>query len=180
MNKFSPLSLVTGRCEHLFQWTIAVICHTPWTIGHNSTVYLITTCESWKHPTSLVSAHVKLKFDTNVYGSGQKISIICKNRIFFSPLGLTPPPTLGHRTTSQAPLGCYRMENVDLVDVRSCMVDMNMNLASSLQGAQKKLMVSRLLHGAKDNGEGRWTSFPADLLYQIEWNVSVYIRSSKV
>ena len=39
MNKFLPLSLVAGRCEHLSQWTIAVICHTPWTIGRNSTVW---------------------------------------------------------------------------------------------------------------------------------------------
>ena len=38
MNKFSSLSLVTGRCEHLSQWTISVICHTLWTIGRNSTV----------------------------------------------------------------------------------------------------------------------------------------------
>ena len=40
--QFFWLSLVTGRCEHLLQWTIAVICHTPWTIGRNSTVpYII-------------------------------------------------------------------------------------------------------------------------------------------
>ena len=38
MNKFSPLSLVTGRSEHLSRWTIAVICHIPWTIDRNSTV----------------------------------------------------------------------------------------------------------------------------------------------
>jgi len=34
-------SSVTWKSEHLSQWTIGVICHTPWTIGRNSTVYAI-------------------------------------------------------------------------------------------------------------------------------------------
>ena len=36
--QFFPWSSVTWRFEHLSQWTIGVICHTPWTIGRNSTV----------------------------------------------------------------------------------------------------------------------------------------------
>jgi hypothetical protein len=41
-----------------------------------------------------------------------------------------------------------------LADVRSRMVNMNMSLAGSLRGAQKESTVSRLLRGAKDDGEG--------------------------
>jgi len=40
-----------------------------------------------------------------------------------------------------------------LADVRSRMVNMNMSLAGSLRGAQKESTVSRLLRGAKDDGE---------------------------
>jgi hypothetical protein len=45
-------------------------------------------------------------------------------------------------------------ESVILADVRSRMVNMNMSLAGSLRGAQKESTVSRLLRGAKDDGEG--------------------------
>ena len=73
-------------------------------------LHLITTCELWEHPASLVSAHVKLKFDVNVAGKvtnvwfKSKILILCQDIIFFSPPGLTPPPTPGHGTTGRAPL----------------------------------------------------------------------------
>ena len=43
---------------------------------------------------------------------------------------------------------------INLADVCSCMVDMNMNLAGSLWGAQKESTVSQLLRGVKDDGEG--------------------------
>jgi len=41
-----------------------------------------------------------------------------------------------------------------LADVRSRILDVNTSLAGSLRGAQKESMVSRLLRGAKDDGEG--------------------------
>jgi hypothetical protein len=42
------------------------------------TLHVITTCESREHPTSLVSAHVKHKFDTNVT---EKVTTLFKNSV---------------------------------------------------------------------------------------------------
>lgn len=56
-------------------------------------LHLITTCESWKHPASLISACVKLKFDANVAGKSYnsvirvKKSVSCQNSF-----GLDPHP----------------------------------------------------------------------------------------
>ena len=42
------------------------------------TLHVIITCESREHPTSLVSAHVKHKFDTNVM---EKVTTLFKNLV---------------------------------------------------------------------------------------------------
>ena len=51
----------------------------------------------------------------------------------------------------------FNIQQLILADVCSHMVNMNMSLAGSLWGAQKESTVSRLLRGAKDDGEGGWT-----------------------
>ena len=63
-------------------------------------LHLITTCELWNHPTSLVSAHVKLKFDTNVTEKSYKTMIQVKKSVsylkiyiyFLALQAWTPPP----------------------------------------------------------------------------------------
>lgn len=66
-----------------------------------------------------------------------------------SSIALCPFPTVAHHHPIDPPT------NTPLVDVRAVASRCELDLAGSLQGAQKESTVSQLLHGAKHDGVGR-------------------------